>query len=625
MTKEERDAYTAHHNRSFSKEIKDKWSTEKSTKKMRDIVVKAVKDLAPKYNYDWAYDNNPSYYVFKLYSPSRGMDKGLNLIIMIDSSRYGGGESFEWTIVQPHMDNHTLSQHIIPPRYFSEAAIKRAITDFFTYYKFEDDFEEYTLDESLNEVAGNYEVKYDYYNRYGGDIRTITFTADSDLKALLTVLDKCNLYLERDSIYMDDEEKQAARDNGEEEEAIEYFSYDNPDIVNNIINAIEEQNGDGCDFIFYIKRPDGSLLFDSGEETDEPWYDGEDSSDENYLDDISDEGLYSYDDAVKYIESKGLSCDAAKYDYAEYINDALDDDYDDEVDGEYYYYGETLNDIVKRGFLVKYTEDLYKLAEKNPYAEMFDNFKSFCDYVKENYNITEADDINYLWDFICDSIGDFRNKSKNESLKEGCWSCPNTVTKARELVKLLSQPLPAGKAKDKLYNLIGDDALFDDIDDREYTEGPDYDVSYLVKAWILGNIIKKDAVEWFVPFDDEVIDIFKRMLKKDPKFKGALNEALSDKDINRIKYMVNTEIQYYQFDDEDYLKKTSTDDAWFDYIENNDTVAEFDDEELEVAKNYFISRIEELKNDIKLKKNKSKEDKEAKRNFLKNTFWPPYK
>ena len=45
----------------------------------------------------------------------------------------------------------------------------------------------------------------------------------------------------------------------------------------------------------------------------------------------------------------------------------------------------------------------------------------------------------------------------------GTWATPNTPAKARKLAKLLARPLPASRATDVLYDLVGDDRLFDTI------------------------------------------------------------------------------------------------------------------------------------------------------------------
>ena len=46
----------------------------------------------------------------------------------------------------------------------------------------------------------------------------------------------------------------------------------------------------------------------------------------------------------------------------------------------------------------------------------------------------------------------------------GTWSQPNTVKKAKKLAKLMAQPLLQLEATKRLYHLVGNDALFDNID-----------------------------------------------------------------------------------------------------------------------------------------------------------------
>ena len=68
-----------------------------------------------------------------------------------------------------------------------------------------------------------------------------------------------------------------------------------------------------------------------------------------------------YDDAVDYIESKGIGCDPCVDDEGELVCDLLDSDYDgydDEMD-EYYYTKKTLNNIIKEAkeYLKELKED----------------------------------------------------------------------------------------------------------------------------------------------------------------------------------------------------------------------------------------------------------------------------
>ena len=61
----------------------------------------------------------------------------------------------------------------------------------------------------------------------------------------------------------------------------------------------------------------------------------------------------------------------------------------------------------------------------------------------------------------------------------GVWALPQTVKQAKELQKLVAKPLSPKIAEEKLYNLLGDDDLFDNI--LEAKEKGDSDVRILVE------------------------------------------------------------------------------------------------------------------------------------------------
>jgi len=54
-------------------------------------------------------------------------------------------------------------------------------------------------------------------------------------------------------------------------------------------------------------------------------------------------------------------------------------------------------------------------------------------------------------------------ESSEEPVTEGTWSIPDTPEKVKELKDLMQQELPADEAQDKMYGILGDDELFDDI------------------------------------------------------------------------------------------------------------------------------------------------------------------
>jgi hypothetical protein len=76
---------------------------------------------------------------------------------------------------------------------------------------------------------------------------------------------------------------------------------------------------------------------------------------------------------------------------------------------------------------------------------------------------------------------------------EGTWTLPDTPKQKAALKKLLSKPLKAKDATDKLYALIGDDDMFDDLDDYSDRE-PNDDVRPMVKSHMKRLGIKEDTI-----------------------------------------------------------------------------------------------------------------------------------
>jgi len=81
-----------------------------------------------------------------------------------------------------------------------------------------------------------------------------------------------------------------------------------------------------------------------------------------------------------------------------------------------------------------------------------------------------------------------------ENLVEGTWSVPDTPESQQELHDLLDGELLAGvdgdNATGALYNLYGDDSLFDEIYKMSQDLGPDADVAPQIKSWIENNAPK---------------------------------------------------------------------------------------------------------------------------------------
>ena len=64
----------------------------------------------------------------------------------------------------------------------------------------------------------------------------------------------------------------------------------------------------------------------------------------------------------------------------------------------------------------------------------------------------------------------------------GTWNLPQSLEKAKKLQNLLKKPLIALDAENKLYDLLGDDDLFDSIIEEQRVFGDDLDVRDLVKS-----------------------------------------------------------------------------------------------------------------------------------------------
>jgi len=80
----------------------------------------------------------------------------------------------------------------------------------------------------------------------------------------------------------------------------------------------------------------------------------------------------------------------------------------------------------------------------------------------------------------------------HDSLNEGTWATPDTPKEKAALKKLLSKPLKAKDASDKLYDLVGDDEMADDLDDYA-DKHPNEDVRAMVKSHMKRLGIKEEA------------------------------------------------------------------------------------------------------------------------------------
>jgi hypothetical protein len=75
-----------------------------------------------------------------------------------------------------------------------------------------------------------------------------------------------------------------------------------------------------------------------------------------------------------------------------------------------------------------------------------------------------------------------------EDVTESTWNRPDSADKIRALRELLKTPIHASEAQSKLEPIIGSDELNDSIDQLLRSQGPDADVTTLVKEWMVSNM-----------------------------------------------------------------------------------------------------------------------------------------
>jgi len=93
----------------------------------------------------------------------------------------------------------------------------------------------------------------------------------------------------------------------------------------------------------------------------------------------------------------------------------------------------------------------------------------------------------------------------------GTWALPQTTKQAKELQKLVSKPLPAKVANDKLYNLLGDDDLFDSILEEKRACGDDCDIRILVESSLRNFLDNKENAT--KPWDKNAFEICQNICK----------------------------------------------------------------------------------------------------------------
>lgn len=121
-------------------------------------------------------------------------------------------------------------------------------------------------------------------------------------------------------------------------------------------------------------------------------------------------------------------------------------------------------------------------------------------------------------------------------LEEGTWSSPKSEEKARELFNLFQEPIPLGgksedemerrvpkeTAEDRLYNLIGNDDLFDRfIRLRDNNYPADFDVRPLIADFIEKRWYPIEEERWSDPWSEagkKVIEYIVKNFSTDQDF-----------------------------------------------------------------------------------------------------------
>jgi hypothetical protein len=93
----------------------------------------------------------------------------------------------------------------------------------------------------------------------------------------------------------------------------------------------------------------------------------------------------------------------------------------------------------------------------------------------------------------------------------GTWNLPQSLEKAKKLQNLLKKPLIALDAENKLYDLLGDDDLFDQILSEQEACGDDTDVRFLVETHLRNFLDNKENAT--KPWDKEAFKICQNICK----------------------------------------------------------------------------------------------------------------
>ena len=186
------------------------------------------------------------------------------------------------------------------------------------------------------------------------------------------------------------------------------------------------------------------------------------------------------------------------------------------------------------------------------------SMKAFASKVAK-MKVVSRDDLEKLLPDYVDG-GAITKLFKEDTVNEGTWALPKTPKEKDALKKLLSKPLKAKDASKKLYDIIGDDQLADDVDDFA-EKHPNDDVRAIVKSHMKRMGIKEGL-------DEGTKEEYQKF------FQGALK-----------KFKIKSPAE---------LKSDEEKKKFFDYVDKNYTGEKDEEkieEKIELAKEFKVSSM----------------------------------
>jgi len=180
-------------------------------------------------------------------------------------------------------------------------------------------------------------------------------------------------------------------------------------------------------------------------------------------------------------------------------------------------------------------------------------------------------------------------ESQMNLIAEGTWTIPDKLSTVSKLQELVSQHFAVGidaeNVTSALYDIIGDDSLFDALGLAFDEEGPDVDARPIIKDWLekfISQMVRQSRL------DPEVITALKNIDYGDmaaeepeediPAYESEHNESIPEEEIAADRHRgapVNrhsnaaveaTEIDARESDDEEVVDKLAEEDAYKDQV-----------------------------------------------------------